>query len=159
LPAEPLILPERVEGARAHRACVVLLGGVPFAVDVRGAREVVIVEGFTRVPGAPSALVGVANLRGSVLPIVEARPLLGLPEEVVGDGTPAVVLSDGALTAAVAIEQVIGLDWYDEARPLADDDLRPCAAFAAGMLDRGDEPPATLLDSSLVLGALRRLWT
>jgi chemotaxis signal transduction protein len=158
LPAEPSILPERAETVRASRACVFVLGGAPFAVDVRGAREVVILDTFTRVPGAPDVLVGVANLRGTVLPIVEARPLLGLPDDVIDEGTPAVVLSDGPLMAAVAIDQVIGLDWYDTARPLPDDDPRPCAAFSAGMLDRDGEPPATLIDASLLLGALRRLW-
>lgn len=158
MPAEPLVLPEQLEGARTHRACVFLLGGVPFAVDVRSAREVVLLEAWTRVPGAPAPLVGVANLRGNVLPIVEARPLLGLPARPIVEGTAAVVLADGAMTAAMAIEQVLGLDWYDEARPLAERDDRPCAVYAAGTVPRGDEPPATLLDPSILLGALRRAW-
>jgi chemotaxis signal transduction protein len=158
LPVEPLVLPEQLEGARTHRACVFLLGGVPFAVDVRGAREVILLEGWTRVPGAPAPLVGVANLRGNVLPIVEARPLLGLPPRPILEGTAAVVLADGAMTAAMAIEQVIGLDWYDEARPLPERDERPSAVYAAGTLPRGDEPPAILLDPSILLGALRRAW-
>ncbi len=158
MPTEPLVLPERLDETRFRRACVFLLGGATFAVDVCQAREVVMLEEFTRVPGAPAPLVGVANLRGSVLPIVEARPLLGLAPQPIGEGSPAVVLADGPLTAAVAIDQVIGLDWYDEARPLAANDARPCAAFAAGELERRAAPPATLLDASILLDALRRAW-
>jgi purine-binding chemotaxis protein CheW len=158
LPTEPLVLPERLDETRFRRACVFLLGGAAFAVDVCQAREVVMLQEFTRVPGAPAPLVGVANLRGSVLPIVEVRPLLGLAPQPIGEGSPAVVLADGPLTAAVAIDQVIGLDWYDEARPLPAADARPCAAFAAGELERRDEPPATLLDASILLAALRRAW-
>jgi len=37
----------------ARRACVVMLGGRPFAVDVTEAREVVVLDVTTPVPGAP----------------------------------------------------------------------------------------------------------
>jgi purine-binding chemotaxis protein CheW len=76
VPAELALAPD---AALVGRACVVLLGGRPFAVDVTDAREVVVLETTTPVPGAPAAVIGVMNLRGNVLPVVEARPLLGLP--------------------------------------------------------------------------------
>ena len=48
--------------APRNRACVVTLGGRPFAVDVREVREVVMLEPLTAMPGAPAPLLGVANL-------------------------------------------------------------------------------------------------
>src|SRR5215470_2574735 len=48
-----------VERPVARRACVIMLGGRPFAVDVTEAREVVVVDATTSVPGAPAELVGV----------------------------------------------------------------------------------------------------
>jgi chemotaxis signal transduction protein len=108
--------------APAARACVVRLGGRPFAVDVIDAREVVRLETTTAVPGAPPLVLGVMNLRGHVLPVVEVRPLLGLPARSASDR--ALVLADGDRRAAVVIEAVIGLTTLESVRPTNDDALR-----------------------------------
>jgi len=122
----------------APRACVVLLGGRPFAVDVAQAREVVVLDAITPVPGAPAPLVGVMNLRGAVLPVIEARPLLGLPTRG-GARQRALVVADGERRAAVLIERVLGL--------VGDDELRG---------EAGER--ATALDAGALLTAVRRAW-
>jgi purine-binding chemotaxis protein CheW len=135
----------------------VTLGGRPFAVDVREAREVVMLEPLTAVPGAPAPLLGVANLRGSVLGVAEARPLLGLPALPVTPGSPALVLAVGNLEAAMPIDRVVGLDWFETPLPLEANDARPGAVFAAGLIPHADDY-ATLLDAGRLLDALRAPW-
>jgi len=138
-------LPEAPVGGRA---CVVLLGGRPFAVDVTDAREVVVVDTTTPVPGAPPSLIGVMNLRGTVLPVVEARPLLGLPVHTRSDR--ALVVADGERRAAIVIEGVLGLTALDDVQPAAGD-VAPATV--------ADEPSrATLLDARAILAAIRRAW-
>jgi twitching motility protein PilI len=144
-------------GGPKSRACVVTLGGRAFAVDVRDAREVVMLDALTVVPGALAPLVGLANLRGNVLAVVEARPLLDLPARPVTPGSPALVLAAGELQAAVAIDRVIGLDWFDTPVPLDATDRRPGAAFAIGLVPHADAD-ATLLDAGRLLEALRAPW-
>ena len=61
------------------RVCLVTLGGERFAIDLRHVREVFELESVTHVPGMPSTLVGVANLRGTVMPLADLRPSLGIP--------------------------------------------------------------------------------
>jgi hypothetical protein len=104
------------ERSPARRACVVRMGGRSFAVDVVDAREVVVLDAITPVPGAPEPLVGVMNLRGTALPVIEARPLLGLP---VRGALRALVVADGDRRAAVLIEAVVGLAGFDDVAPLA----------------------------------------
>ena len=58
--------------------CVLTLGGEPFAVDLRHVSEVFEVESVTVVPGMPSLLTGVTNLRGTVVSLVDLRGMLGL---------------------------------------------------------------------------------
>jgi purine-binding chemotaxis protein CheW len=145
-------------GAHRQRVCVVTLGGQPFAVDVREAREVVMLEPLTPVPGAPSPLVGVANLRGRVLGVAEARPLLGLPSRPVTPGSPALVIAAGGMQAAMPIDRVVGLDWFEAPLPLEAEDHRPAAAFAAGLIPHAGDF-ATLLDTGRLLEALRAPWT
>jgi purine-binding chemotaxis protein CheW len=148
---------EAVATPHRNRACVVMLGGRPFAVDVRESREVVMLEPLTAVPGAPAPLLGVTNLRGSILAVAEARPLLGLPTRPVTPGSPALVLAAGTLEAAMPIDRVVGLDWFEAPLPLDESDPRPGAAFAAGLVPHGNDH-ATLLDAGRLLEALRAPW-
>ena len=98
----------------ALRACLFALSGARFAVDVRSAREVAVFDDLTAVPRAPRLLLGVANLRGTVVPIVDVGPLLGLPEMRPARSVRTLVLRDGSLLAAVAVETVLGLEPFDD---------------------------------------------
>jgi purine-binding chemotaxis protein CheW len=98
----------------ALRACLFALSGARFAVDVRSAREVAVFDDLTAVPRAPRLLLGIANLRGTVVPIVDVGPLLGLPELRPARSVRTLVLRDGPLLAAVAVETVLGLEPFDD---------------------------------------------
>jgi purine-binding chemotaxis protein CheW len=138
----------------ARRACVVRLGGRPFAVDVAQAREVITLDVTTSVPGAPAPLVGVMNLRGNVLPVVEARPLLGLPIHATAGRPRALIVADGEQRAAILIEEVVGLTVL-AATPPAPEVEGDTAGGAVGG-DTGEA--ATVLDARAVLAAARRAW-
>ncbi len=66
-------------GTSASRMCLITLGGELFAMDLGHVSEVFEVDAITPVPGAPSTLTGVANLRGTVIPLADLRASLGLP--------------------------------------------------------------------------------
>jgi len=86
------------------------LGRELFGVEVTRTREILSLTPVTRVPQTPEYLLGVINLRGQVVPVVDMRLKLGLPAgaetedtciivvEVLVDGEPLVV---GALCDAV----------------------------------------------------------
>jgi purine-binding chemotaxis protein CheW len=87
------------------RVCLITLSGRLFALDLRSVREVFPVESITPVPGMPSVLSGVTNLRGIVVPLVDVRSLLGLSTA----GTPpkfGVVIHHGANQVGVLVDQV-----------------------------------------------------
>ena len=54
------------------------LSGERYAIETRYVREIVALADFTPVPGGPSVLFGVVNLRGDVLAVFDLRSLLGL---------------------------------------------------------------------------------
>ena len=86
------------------------LGNELFGVEVIRTREILSLTPVTKVPQTPDYLLGVINLRGQVVPVVDMRLKLGLPAgadtedtciivvEVQIDGEPIVV---GALADAV----------------------------------------------------------
>jgi purine-binding chemotaxis protein CheW len=63
--------------------------------------EVIRVPMAARVPQAPKALLGVANLRGAVMPLASLRALLGLGEAEHDAASRAIVMGGGAPVAIV----------------------------------------------------------
>jgi purine-binding chemotaxis protein CheW len=55
------------------------LGEDVFAIDVTIAREVLDLCDVTRVPQVPDYMLGVINLRGSVVPVIDMRRKFGMP--------------------------------------------------------------------------------
>ncbi len=87
------------------RVCLVSLAGELFAIDLHHVREVFEIESVTRVPGMPPALVGVANLRGVVLPLVDLRVVLGFSTKGPTPRT-GVVVQHGTQQIAILVDRV-----------------------------------------------------
>ncbi len=66
-----------------------------FAVPMAPVQEIIRVPEVARMPLAPPALDGLANLRGRVLPIVNLRRLFGTEERANDDATRALVINLG----------------------------------------------------------------
>jgi purine-binding chemotaxis protein CheW len=152
MPVTP-VMPAVPDAPPAPRACLFALAGARFAVDVRSAREVVLFDDITAVPLAPPHLVGVANLRGTVMPIVDTRQLLGLPESRPGRAVRTLVVRDGAVQAALVVDTVLGLEPYEQvAPPDSPTEGGPRALMAGWMQWAGETLP--LLDVPKILAAL-----
>ena len=139
--------------ARQGRACLFKLAGRRFAVEVRYAREVVVFGEYTTVPLAPSHLLGVVNLRGSVMPLVDIRPVLGLEAVSALRETRALVVECDGEQAAILIDEVEGLEPLEGLLPAADDAEARDSDFSAGRLER-EGGVVTLLDVRRILAAL-----
>ena len=68
-------------GSSTMRAAIISLGGELFTIDLKSVREVFVIESITPVPGMPSGLVGVTNLRGTVIPLLDLRPMFALNQD------------------------------------------------------------------------------
>ena len=62
------------------RLCVLTVDDSRYAVDLQHVREVFPIESITPMPGMPPVIIGMTNVRGSIVPIVDLRLLLGLPQ-------------------------------------------------------------------------------
>lgn len=87
-------------------------GDEVFAVDMAPVQEIIRVPEVVRVPLAPYTLVGLANLRGKVLPIISLRRIFGFEEQDYDDATRAVVIDIGQPLGFVVdrVASVIGVE-------------------------------------------------
>jgi len=78
------------------------IGGEHFGVPAAIVREVARMPRLTRVPHAPAALLGLANVRGSVVPVLSLAALVDRPA---GDAQRVVIVDDGE-TVGLAVDSV-----------------------------------------------------
>ncbi|MBI3977188.1 MAG: chemotaxis protein CheW [Chloroflexi bacterium] len=78
--AEILARPPAAEQpADAFEALVFALGDERYAFPSVQVREVRLLEGLTPLPGAPAFVAGLINVRGRVVPVLDLRPIFGVP--------------------------------------------------------------------------------
>jgi purine-binding chemotaxis protein CheW len=122
------------------------------AIPASAIREVIRRPATVRVPHAPKSLVGLGNLRGTVLSIVSLASLIDRPA---GDGKRVIVLDEG---------QGIGL-LVDEVSALIDKDQTQGADRVARLLDigalleRGFKPTAARKASRAAMAEVRQQVT
>ena len=83
-----------------------------FGFPMASVSEIIRVPTTVDVPLTPSALTGLANLRGSVLPILDLRAVLGLPPMPISETTRVVVTDEGSPVGLVVdrVNQVLSVD-------------------------------------------------
>src|SRR5580700_5796974 len=79
-----------------------------YALPATQVSEVIRVTALARVPQAPKSLLGLANLRGAVMPVASIRGLLGLAEAATTPTSRLIVL-DSATPVALEVDAVAAL--------------------------------------------------
>lgn len=100
--------PIRDEGAVRHQFLAFQLAGRRYAVPIGEVEEVIRLPAVARVPQAPQGLLGLANLRGAVIPVASGRGLLGTPQGEATDRSRAIIL-DGHAPVALAVDSIDAL--------------------------------------------------
>ncbi len=127
------------EAADADRYLVARAAGQRVALPLLQAREILTVKNVTRLPGAPSWIAGLVNVRGSVLTVLEVSVRLGgaasegpvLVVELEGRRFGLRVASvDGVERAAAAVEAV--------------DEARSAGGAVRGLVTTGNAPTLVL---------------
>src|SRR5712692_10159714 len=69
------------QDTEALEALVFELGRELYALPANQVHEVRPLGLLTRLPGTPAFLAGLINVRGRIIPVVDLRPLLGMPTD------------------------------------------------------------------------------
>lgn len=84
---------EAKEGAGSHQVLTFTLGAETYGVDILRVQEIRGWSPVTRIPQSPAHVLGVLNLRGSIVPIIDMRMRFNLERAEYTAVTVIIVLS------------------------------------------------------------------
>ncbi len=83
-----------------------IIGEEEYAVPILSIQEIIKPIGWTRVPQTPQYILGVFNLRGSVIPLIDLRVKFGLSAKNHNEETRFFVLKQGDEVAGFVIDRL-----------------------------------------------------
>jgi purine-binding chemotaxis protein CheW len=138
--------PEQEERAPERQYCVFRAGRERFCLSVLDVEEVVEWPSHTRVPLAPAFLMGIFNLRGAIVPIIDIAFTEGRRPDLPPKHVVVAAMKNpeqDLLRLGIAADEVIGT--YTTADPLLVDEAPRDVPHCCGML-RHEERLALALD-------------
>jgi purine-binding chemotaxis protein CheW len=129
------------------------LGDEKYGINVMMVREVLKNTEIAPVPGAPYHVLGIINLRGNVVTVVDTRTRFGLPPHETDDATRIVILEREGQVVGMMVDSVAEVANLREseiefAPNVGNDDS---ARYIQGVSNQGDE--------LLILIDLEKLFT
>jgi purine-binding chemotaxis protein CheW len=82
------------------------LGREEYSVSILQVQEIKRITDITRVPHTPDYIKGVINLRGSVLPVIDLKKRLNLPQQMSTEDTRIVIVKVGELSVGMIVDAV-----------------------------------------------------
>ena len=83
-----------------------VVGSEEFAVPILSIQEIIKPLEYTRVPGVPNYVLGVFNMRGWVVPLINLRLKFGLPYEKPTEDTRYIVIKNQEERAGFSIDRL-----------------------------------------------------
>lgn len=86
------------------RVCLFTMGEDLYAIPVELLTEIIISQKIFPVPTTPPHVLGVINLRGNIVPIVDIRPALSLPRQSLPN--QIAIVKNQAVTLGIVVDNV-----------------------------------------------------
>src|SRR5690348_9894294 len=95
-----------VSGGPDQQVVIFRLGESSYAIEIAAVREIIRPQPITVVPQAPPCVVGVINLRSTVVPVLDLRKRCGLPEGEQTRESRVVVVQVGSESVGLQVDAV-----------------------------------------------------
>jgi purine-binding chemotaxis protein CheW len=103
------------------------LGGEEYGIDILAVREIRAYEKPTRIANAPAFILGVVNLRGVIIPIVDLRIKFGVAEATYDGSTVVIILNVANRMLGIVVDSV------SDVLPLKQEEIRPAPEFSSAI--------------------------
>lgn len=119
--------PEQVEAAGLWRGIGFRLGDRHFVSSISEVNEILTWPALTTVPGAKAWLLGIANVRGNLVPVIDLRDFILGGRNQVGDASRVLLVRQTGGSVGLLVDEVLGQRSFAEeqlAAAVGEDDER-----------------------------------
>lgn len=106
LAQEPSLEEAAVEGIEVVEF---MLAYERYAVESRYVREVSYLQNLTPLPCTPAFVLGIVNLRGEIIPVIELKKFFDLPEKGLTDLDKIIVLQSGKILFGILADTIVSV--------------------------------------------------
>ncbi len=126
-----------------------MLSGERYGIESLYIREAYPLKEFTPIPCTPAFVLGLINIRGQVLSIVDIGRFFDLPRKGITDLNRVIVLSSGALEFGILADDILGVSMV----PVKDiqESLPTLTGIRAEYLKGVTNDRVTILDTAKIL--------
>jgi purine-binding chemotaxis protein CheW len=114
------------ESKRSRKFLTFFLAGEEYGIEILKVHEIIGLLPITRVPKTPEFMRGVINLRGKVIPIIDARVKFGMPVVEATNETCIIVVQIRDTDVGVVVDRV------SEVVDIPECEIAPAPSFGAG---------------------------
>ncbi len=148
--ARRLATPPKPDEDQARIGVVLFhLAGETYAVESLYVRGVHPLKTLTPLPGAPAFVLGITNLRGEILSVIDLKKFFGLPEKGLTDLSTVIVLQSDVMQFGILADEVVAAQVIPVSR------IQPALPTLTGVREkylRGvTEERVVILDASALL--------
>lgn len=116
-------LPQQIEAVRYWRGVGFMLAGHSLVIDMNQISEILQPPRLTKIPGVRSWVLGVANVRGRLVPIMDLAGLLGLPSKANWRSRRVLIFGQGENLNGLLVDAVLGMQQFSQDSLAASTDL------------------------------------
>jgi len=121
---------EQQEDTERGRYLTFALGEEHFGVEIEYVTEIIGMQPITRIPEVAEYIKGIINLRGKIIPVVDARLKFRKPAVEYDDRTCIIVIDTQEIVAGLIVDKV------SEVLTIEDENIAPPPSAKTGMRNR-----------------------
>lgn len=107
------------EDAQRNRYLTFRLGKESYGIEIRHVTEIIVMQEITRVPNLPASMIGVINLRGNVISVMDIRKRFHLESKAYDDRTCIIVVDINHIPVGLVVDTV------SEVMEISEDQIDP----------------------------------
>lgn len=137
------------EGGESVEVVEFIVAYERYGVESSYVIEVFPMKDITPLPGTPSFITGIVNVRGRIISVVDIKKFFDLPQKGLGDFNKLVIISSGTMEFGLLADSIVGT------RKIRTNELQPSLPTLTGI--REEYLRGILQDRSVILDAGRLL--
>ena len=101
--------PEKTEPGEVIEVLEFLLANERYAVETEFVREVYSIKDYTPLPGTPSFVVGLINVRGQIVSVIDMKRFFDMPDKGISDLNKVIIIHDDTMEFGVLADSMLGV--------------------------------------------------